>query len=1305
MFGNRRKRASSQSSLTGSNVNPNATTAAAQAFLKNRSSNASLASAAAGAALRSRPTTPTSVADVQTKRTLKRASSTASMASTGSSRPQLERRGSSGSMSERSFRDPSPNRASQPVPSAVDAPPVPAIPQNIQQPPIPPKSHRRANSMEAPPMRVASPPPNKATGRGSSLGPGSTPTPRRAGQRKSSLSSVSELTSTERPASRGSVNFSYPRGSRPTSPVEQRRLTSPSSQRTPLPRITSPTNQNLVYDPNTRSFLPAAEVLAIEQRLYDAANPVVKKKKQVATQPAPGSHLADGTVGGRPRGTAIDAMEAASSQSSKPAEPPAPAPALMPAPIAAAPVPKKKKKKVVVMSDSDSDQASYAPYSSDTDSDASRTGHFNTRAGALLAKKPSIVQEDREREEQEDETPPRANVTDGLRLDTGPQSTRPISPTPLPRSSAGRGHGRGQASASAAFAQERQQTRSTSQPASAPLGASAVESIPPLAAKGSIRDGRGGRVQSVSPARTHFATSTDSLQVKHNPPGRSISPRKSALKHPSTPGGPSPSDGDFVGVAQTTSETSDDLSVPRKKANRVSFDESNVVVGQAATPVTTDSPMVSSPQTKRPWYSIGRGNKKQTSMADEVDDETMKPRPALPSFGSVRKNKDKSQEEEKERPLVKPAAPSDRATSPTLFTTANGEVIDHQVGQSYDHGVGSVISQDAASKNAANISRSREPLPPQVTSVEGSGYSSDTNSSLTSLNSPLGAAKIEGGNTTDKDETSREIPTPIPQEKEGHHEGTNGAVPEISVLQATPTLEETASRREWPEMPGGWRNSNSLSDSGGSQGQEEAVSPVVEPIVEHHATDPTPDDAGIAEPDPSTPRAGSPVVGEIAIENSHAHNAILEEPEESDASVYSDAAEDLSDIEGDGFLSLDAVVESPVSPKFPMPLAFPEPESPTPKATKERAYRKSQLSKKSSEPALEEGWDKAQEYWKSLTADKKRQLEAEARAEAEGSEGSDTEIEAKSTPKPKKKKKVKMAAAPVFEQQPPSPVNNRTYMIPPGSKAGPNGHASMRSSMRAESISTAQDPHIRTSMRGPNSKRNSLRASEQPEPRGALQKKTRPMSMPASEREFKPDQAAVEDLVRKMTQAKANSRPVSTQAPSPNLRRRGSGDSNSSFKRARSGSASEIPSFRRSMRASNETNNSGRHDSPAGSSRFSLRSLSPTGSTMRRPFNSGGTTSMNSNPSNMRMSMRNSTGPAPTMRGNNSASRAKSPLRSIPGFGRSSSTKPTKQKATPKRSSRFADSSDEDEGPQTFRSRFNDSDSSDDEPLPARNAG
>ncbi|CZR62951.1 related to MUC1 Extracellular alpha-1,4-glucan glucosidase [Phialocephala subalpina] len=1340
MFGNKRRRAASNSALNGSNASASATTAAAQAFLKNRSSNASLSSAAAAAALRSLPTTPTSVADVQTKRTLRRAGSTSSVGSSvaGSTRgppgAQLERRGSSGSMSERTFRDPSPMRQqpSQPVPSAPDAPPVPAIPKNIQQTPaIPAKSHRRAASLEAPAMRVASPPPNMANGRGSSLGPPGTAQtpPRRAGQRAPGLSSVQELTSLDRPASRGSVhsiNFSYPTGSRSESPMVQRRLTSPAPSRQNPARIVSPTNQNLIYDPNTRSFLPEAQVLAIEQRLNDAANKPVKKKKRAV--PGAGSHLSDGGMGARPRGTAIDAMEAA--QAAKPTPQPVQQPAITPAPqpapvVQAVPppapeppistAPPRRKKKKVVLSDSEDDQGSYAPDSSDTDSDVPQT--FNTRAGALLVKKPSIVREDREREEQEDDTPGRTKITENLaRLDTSPAAARQISPSPQPRSVAGRGHGRGQARASAAFAQGRANGRSASQPPLSPTESPTAEGMG-LTTKDSVR---GGRVHSVSPARTaHFATTPESLVVKHQPPARSISPRKSALKHSNSPRGPSPVEGQSVDVNGSEASGSvigsvvsaDELAVPKKKANRVSFDETNVVVGQAATPVSMDSPVVLSPQNKRPWYSLGRGKKKDASIVSDDDDEVMKPRPALPSFGSVRERK--ASKEVEERPLVKPADPAEvklAPASPPLFTSPSGEAFEYPLGQSNDHVVGAVLAQDATTKNAANISKSREPLPPEVTSVEGSGYHSDTESSVYSLEndkSDIGVARANSVKRGPEDghvDTYRAIANHEAAVVDDHANGNGKAVsddpdedeiptpkaddivPEIAILQATPTIDESNSKREWPDMPGAWESSTSDSGSN-TQDETQTVAPQV--------IEPTPATVGVAEPSPVVHPPIPPQVPEIQAAG-QPHPAIMEELEESDASVYSDAAEELTDTEGDGFMSLNAVVESPPAPintnLTGIAISTP-PDSPITKLTKEKAYKKNQLSRTDSEPEINAGWDKVQAYWSTLSADKKRQLELEAREEAEDS---DSTIEAKPVPKPRKKVAVQPEpiVLPVARQT--SVQSDRHYMIQPGAKAGPNGHTPMRSSLRAraEPASTAADPHIRKSMRGPGAMRGSLRgAPETVEPRGSLQKKYRPMSYPPPP-EAKANPAAVNKHVRNLSEASAAAASGAAQrdlAPKPILRRKGSGDSESSFKRAKPSNKNEIPAFRRSMRASMEQEPVGRQASPNRSSRFSLRSLSPTGSAFRRPFNSGAAPPVPSAPTHMRNSLRNSTYDAPTLRN-------KAPG----GFGRSGSAKQTKTKQKSRVSkSRFADSSDEDDDRPTFRSRFNDS-SDEDEPTPLR---
>jgi hypothetical protein len=744
---------------------------------------------------------------------------------------------------------------------------------------------------------------------------------------------------------------------------------------------------------------------------------------------------------------------------------------------------------------------------------------------------------------------------------------------------------------------------------------------------------------------------------------------------------------------------SDELPLPRKKAVRVSFDETNVVVGQAAAPVATDSPVPQSPQqSKKSWFSsIGRGKKKDIPVVEDSDDEVMKPRPALPSFGSVREKKNRDPVEE--RPLVKPAEPVDSTPpalpSPPLFTTPTGEIIEFPLGQSNDHKIGAIISQDASSKNEANISKSREPLPPQVLSVEGSGYSSDTDSSSVSgQRSPVGVihdtklveelkpveevrpAKLEIDPAAIDRESANSTPTGFK---------ANSDVPEIAVFQATPTLEHSE-KKEWPDMehmPGGWGGS-SASDSGSAIDEDSTA-------IEHGYTDPTtPATIGIAEPLPAEAEPRSPVLGHIAAENTHTIPAIMEETEESDTSVYSDAAEDLSDGDGDGFQSLNAVVESPILTSAIPGLAITTPpESPTVRTAKERAYKKSQLSRKTSEPDLDEGWEKAQEYWKGLSEEKRRQLEQEARDEAEVAEDSDSTIEAQTAPKPKKKKTTQPIAAEVPILRQPIP-NERTYMIQPGSKAGLEGPTTtvMRSSMRAEPISMAEEPHIRKSVRGPGSMRGSLRNGEA---RSSM-KKNRPVSLPAP----KADQAAAKMHVRNLSAASAAAASGAAQrdmAPktAPVLRRRSSGDSDSSFKRARK--SNEGSSMRRSMRGPVDE----RPQSPVQSSRFSIRSLSPTGSAFRRPFSSGGAPPVSGN--HMRSSLRSSVGPTPSLRGPKPEKSSR-----LPGFGRSSSSKPA-PKPIRQRSSRFADSSDEEDVRPSFRSRFVDSDSDDEDGMPAPRAG
>jgi len=561
---------------------------------------------------------------------------------------------------------------------------------------------------------------------------------------------------------------------------------------------------------------------------------------------------------------------------------------------------------------------------------------------------------------------------------------------------------------------------------------------------------------------------------------------------------------------------------------RVSFDDSSVVVGEAAGSVTTDSPVAPSPQVaKRNWFSLSSRARKKGTAVEEEDDEVMKPRPALPSFGSVRGRN--IREPVEERQLVKPtteySAPAEQATflpSPPLVTNPTGEEMEYSIGQSNDHVVGAILLQDAASKNEANTSKSREPLPPQVTSVEGSGYHSDTDSTISALddtyqNEKTDIIPIAPSSESPNDKMLSKSPT-IPTL-------TNSKVPEISLTQATPTIEIS----EWLSMPGGFPEESSDAES---IIEVKSASP---PIADHHVTDLTPSLIGIAEPYEG-PQPGSPVLGDVhtALESSLSHAATHEDTEDSDTtSIYSDAAEDLSDLEdGDGFQSLNAIVENPIAvasiPRFPTNTP---PESPTIKAAKERAYKNSQLSKNTSEPDLDAGWGKAQEYWSGLSAEKKRQLEQEACDEEEDSEST---IEAKAPlPKPKTKKAA-VVAAPVQLIEKPQPYKHeRTYMIQPGTKVGKEGYTSaMKSSMRGESSPIA-DTHIRKSMRSQGAMYGSLRGAEKVEPRA----KQRPVSLQPTE--IRADPAAVKIHVRALSAANASAAAKRDAAATPTLRRRG----------------------------------------------------------------------------------------------------------------------------------------------------------------------
>ncbi|KAL8649579.1 MAG: hypothetical protein Q9226_005522, partial [Calogaya cf. arnoldii] len=1265
-----------------------ASTAAVQAFLASRASNANLSSAAAAAALRSRPTTPTPVGDLPTKR---RAQRSGSVSSNGSSRPNLQRQNSAGSMTERTFRDPSPSRINSEHYYRDEPPPVPALPRGyVSPPPVPAKSLQRPASVE-PPERVTSPVP-RAGARGVSLdrAPGMLQPKQPKKQKRPHLGTVGEV---ERTQSRESINFSRPmspQNSPPTSPLRELKA---------FPGISQPQTQTPTAN---MGALRDGEADNIQYAIQDSATkPVKKKKKAAAKEMVEGSHFA-GHGAAKPSGAALETPKKAPvSTSSTPS--PADGKLATKTPTGAPQsLPKKKKKRVV---SSESSQGSYASDSdsamSDRSSSTDRPRIYNTRAAGLLAKQPSIVREDWEAEEQEEYAKPVKQKS---------SKTRGSSGTPLTL-----------ASASAT-----QHRKSASQPQSLLNTFDSSKQVDMSGAPGdtimtSTANGLSAkqpRPQSLSPGRAaHFLpqpTYQTPNGIKHQPPARSVSPAKSALKHSPSSRGASPVG--FIGGGYSRlpgaagSEASDNGSVvsddgsrlppARKKSVRVSFDEDPVTVGHASIPPRTDSPTLLSPQHKDSakigFLGFGRRRESGASAKDQDQDDGIKPTPPLPSFGSVR-SRDRNEAEFMPREMNIPAATQLPETD-----------------VSSDQVVGHVLSQDFASKKRApaeavpSQQTSNEPLPPEVTSVEGSGYHSKDEKSIHSQAEDM--RDSEGSTSVQlalqQPNFGAESATPEPSVPETENPGENqpaltqnGFVPSIAILPATPGIGSNENGEGWFGNPGGFSASDSDQRQQSMPPSEQTDVPFPSAATAlHHATDPTPASLGIAEPEPestTTSAAGSPIIGHVA-EGIH-HQTEVSHDEESDDtgnSIYSDAAEDISDLEGDGFGSINAIMESPVAPMTPF-LASIMPESPvtqTPSPSSEPSRPKNVSRKESelSEPPSEEGWDQAQAYWSGLSQSRKEQLERAAQRDDTKQSSVEKEVAPVAKPalaarpntdeRPKKKKAVKKTNQSTDPPLPPWP--DREIRKAAARPASPTG-GGMKQSMRSSQPEGSQ-AQMRSSMRNgvplKSSMRNSVNVPEtQLAARGGSTKKARPVSAVAmgdyEKGSGKPatshGRAASVGITPKTAMAAASQPKKITK---PALRRAASddSDSSSSFKKSRpSTSDGGKYNMKRTMRGASTD---GRPQSAYASKPppQSARSSSPNS---RRPFSTAG--------SGMRTSMRDSMDLS-------LGSRTKPPSRSF-GFGRKSEPKTAPKKTGSRFTSRFGDSSDEDEAPTKRRSRIVDS--------------
>ncbi|KAJ9645774.1 hypothetical protein H2199_002814 [Coniosporium tulheliwenetii] len=730
----------------------------------------------------------------------------------------------------------------------------------------------------------------------------------------------------------------------------------------------------------------------------------------------------------------------------------------------------------------------------------------------------------------------------------------------------------------------------------------------------------------------------------------------------------------------------------KKKGARVSFDEDTVGPERGE-----DSP------TSSRGGGMESSRWSGTTAAANEQDYGLKPMPALPSFGSIRSQR--RQEEPEMIEKVTETAPSSMSTS--ISTLAE------PMGPSSDHALGGIFARDYATKQATEPkSRSAEP----------------TNAaSFSTTQAPATISADSSSSTFDSDQSrdntgSKPSPQVEPQRSSSVSSHTlafaasivggaesktprDDAIPSISLEPPTPKAEEYQEEPDYV-MPGGWDED---AFHRARTGPVETKQWIAEPT---------------AEPKPSTTSAPEPVAVEAAQSTvtdiptarprpGRQLTAVTEEgSSDDDDSIYSDAEENL-DEDDRGFASLNAIANSPVAPSSPRMAISTPPDSPVTAAPTQQGRLSNWMpgqSVESSPSDTAEDWNQSRAYWSSLNEQRKQQLEQEALTASSPSvqpaisqpalsePASSEPSQASPAPKPKKKMNV------VAQQSSSAPLAAPKVSGPRSQQQSQPKASAMRQSMRTPFEPTAAEQpatHMRKSMRGDdnartmrggNTMRTSMRSAEPetgrpasppPQPpaaRGALQKKNIPLA--PTMRSIPPPQTA--------TAAKNRASAM------PALGRTMSDDS-----------VASASSFRKQRRRTSDTSNSGRYSMkrsmrgssqpapieqrpvsptppPTKSSRFSIRSLSPTGSFMRRPMTG----------SAIRASL--DTG-APTLRQQTAKPEKTTKL---PGFGKSSKPKAPAPKPASEYKSRFGDSSDEEDARPTFRSRFADSDDEDDAPVP-----
>ncbi|KAF2847361.1 hypothetical protein T440DRAFT_195168 [Plenodomus tracheiphilus IPT5] len=1301
MFSKRRRAASNPPQRAPPSAS--ASLAATKAFVQHRESNTDLSSAAAAAALRTHVTTPTPVGDTVTKRMVRRGS----VSSNGSSaRPPpggLRRQSSSGSMTERSFRAASPGRGS---PAEQHPPPVPPVPQShLQQANV---VHRRASSLE-PTYRGGSPGP-RSGGRGVSLDRGAGSTAARGQQRQAShLAQVSE----EEDAIRNSINFSRPMSpgstatKKPSPPTSRGWFGGPVVNQDAVQRMASTSR------PQTSSGVSAYDLESAQRSVQRAAERPVTTH-QVA-HGVEGTRLNSGSMRAKPSGAAVPSrsfLPPASRQPSGPVDPNSPDAVYDPSTRTFI---RKQDAMAIHRELHEEPEQPTRQYVAQHVDDYHRQPISLPQSGRGS---PNPRQQHARRVEsppaQRREEPPRPATA----IRTSQPAARPRTPEPrvepiVPgRGSEDFADAESQPSEQADIGRSLEKTASTepvrtenvvapnmraNQDSAYPYLAAPAKPSPTNASTGPKRASAPSgqdRPASLSPHRSaHFAPGVVELAgTKHEPLPRSISPAKSALK--SSPSvsrrshSPVASEGRLTSKSassEASDAASDAGSQIRKKSVRVSFEQTPLVAGPAA------SAEVAEPETHP-----GLAASKWSPIAEKDDEfeDFMKPRAPLPVFGSIR--------EKERRPTSEDVAEKVTETVTTTPLSASvGSMVENPTA-SNDHALGNSVAPDFAEKSRA----SQNPVPPQVTTVEGSGYVSDASDESSAL---------KHGDAAEQSTVPEPKSLTSPYDKESASAAPIKeqviAVPQFALQPATPSpYERPEPNFQVMTIPGGW-------DEDGNEMLPKASSQVDTADRPSKPVDPT-----------SPPKAQQITFAEDG------------ETTEDDSSVYSDAYEDLTDTEG-GFASIDALMRSPAAPSSSGLMS-----SKYANGAAEAAATKQDEGPDSdadSDATTTQDWVAAQKHWSSVSAARKQPqseepaTHEESHAAAVANRVMQAPVVSKEppvAPTTSDKKSVQQAAQPSTPQATqttpkplksalkkatpqtipaPEPKMRQSMRGPPPREAAPETH--MRKTMRAGGMSATSraEPTMRTSMRGSSDNgsraqpqlRQSMRAHdtspsasmglaasrhsmiplEAKPPRGALQKKqmqtapvaakARPQSMPAARQVAAPvpsydsdSDASASSFQRTRARGRNQGggmtmRGSMRQEPTPTMRGAAPAPKQA---RAISPPGSPAPAIRKSMRPSSPT------PEALKSSRFSIRSLSPMGRFRKGP---------DARPSSPTLSK-----PMPTF--NKQAKPAKPQKPKAPVAERAKAF-----------TSRFADSSDEDDDaqPRRFQSRFADSD--DDEPI------